>query len=115
MGIYTFYRVNRLLFVVGASHSRSASSDEVLGLGGSSGLSSSSEASAITSRLDTQHSLRLLHILPIFEGDLDLAAGDLAVEELALLLPLVDQGNVLAFVVMVGRDVSRLVAFLAGH
>ena len=67
-------------------NSPSAFSDEVLGLGVSSLLSSSSSgASAITSRLDAKHGLRPLDVLPILERDLDGLAGDLAVLELALL------------------------------
>ena len=58
---------------VSGFYSRPSYSDEVIGFGGISRFSSSSVASAIASRLNSQHSLRLLHILPIFERDFDLA------------------------------------------
>ena len=67
-------------------YSQSASSDEVVGIGSIPMFSSSSSGtSAITSRLDAKHGLRLLDVLPVLERDLNRLAGDLAVVEFALL------------------------------
>ena len=66
-------------------YSQSASSNEVVGIGSIPLFSSSSGTSAITSRLDAKHGLRLLDVLPVLERDLNRLAGDLAVVEFALL------------------------------
>ena len=56
-----------------------------------------------------------MHIFPIFEGNLDFAARDFAVEELAFFEPLVYEGDVLALVIVKGGDVACLIALLACH
>ena len=91
--------------------------NEVSCVGGLPLLSSSSSSgvSAIVARLDTQQGLRLRHIVPILERDPDLAAGDLAVIEEALLLPFLDKLSILAFVVLLGCEVPGLVALAAEH
>ena len=91
--------------------------DEVVGVGGSSlfASSSSSGISLIVSRLDSQQNLRPLDIVPILERELDLAVGDLALTEEAFLAPFLDELDVLAFFVMVGCEVSCLVALFAEH
>ena len=78
-------------------------------------FSSSSVASLIISRFDTQDSFGFLNIRLILEADLDLVSLDLVVVELAFGVPLLDILDVLSFLVLHGRDVPELLFLVTEH
>ena len=86
-----------------------------VGLLARSRLSIASVASLIGASFDAQDLFGFLNIIPVFERDLNLAVSDLVVSEQAFLVPLLDLGKVLAFVILGGCDIAGLVVLCALH
>ena len=85
-------------------------------IGACSSFSSSTVASGIVSRLDTQDNFRLMNIGLIFEADFDgFLPFDFVVEELPFPVPLLDLSDILALDILLGGDVSYLLVLFVEH